>query len=239
MPTCCNVAGGSFGCYGAPMLPLMLLLACASGPVDSGPAEGDTDTDTDTDTDRAVDSDPDSDSDSDSDTGPDLSFRLEVGYHDVDVTTGQPTTFNLLVPPARRTMEHGPQGGWHVEASARLYNSGPQAFIDYEIRDAVTQELLSAQNYAVALINYSGTPAAGTAVGDYANMTGFLDDLGALNDPDKDPPEVMHHRTVDIIISATDVPDGNQATATLTDVTLYCDQDPINDCDSYALPLPW
>jgi hypothetical protein len=219
------------------MLSLLLLLACTSDSTASGPDASDTDTDFDGG--EETDSDSDSVSDSDSDSGPDTSLRVTTGYHDVDVATGMPTTFHLLVSPAKRTIEHGPQGGWHVEASARVYNSGPLVQIRYEVTDAVTQELLSVQSLPVALFNYSGTPALGTAVGDNANMEGFLDDLGSLNNPDLEPTEVMHHRTVDLVISVVDAESGNTASTSLLDVTLYCDQDPYTDCEDFALPLPW
>lgn len=125
--------------------------------------------------------------------------------------------FESAADEAALTMVHGPQGGWHVLASARVTGMGPIVSLHYTI-DAGSQRV-SDNTYRVQLVN------AMECGGDYPGMYGYLD-VRALVEGDRDtPPELLAGQELLITIEATD-PEGHAAGGTLTGMAAL---DPIDE----------
>lgn len=168
---------------------LLLLLACQPAPVD--------------------------------DTGDDPS-TLPVGDIDaacmneaatVELGTGD-TGFVPLADGDHVTMVHGPQGGWHVLASARVAYTLDVVAITYTI-DALGSEV-SWNRYVVDLVPED------TCVGAYAGMYGYLD-VSRLAEGDADtPPELLVGAELTLTLVIEDH-DGRTATDSRT---VIADPDP-------------
>lgn len=84
------------------------------------------------------------------------------------------------------TMVHGPQGGWHMEVSARVCGTYDRVYLHYEILDAETQVRISDNTYKVAL-----EPEPSGCCGTFQGMYGYLD-MSGLREGDADtPPELI------------------------------------------------
>lgn len=125
---------------------------------------------------------------------------LEVG--------GGASSFEPLAEGSPVTMVHGPQGGWHVLASARFANLHAIVGIDYVIRVAADDTVISDNFYRVQMVR------DGACGGYYPGMYGYLD-VRALATGDRDtPPELLADVPLVLALSATDA-EGRVATDTL------------------------
>lgn len=96
------------------------------------------------------------------------------------------------------TMVHGPQGGWHVLASARVWNSDPIVTILYTITVEESGAEVSHNNYRVQLVEDDACS------GYYPGMYGYLD-VTALAEGEADtPPELLADAALLLHMEITD-----------------------------------
>ncbi len=115
---------------------------------------------------------------------------LEVG--------GGAVTFEPLDELAEAVMVHGPQGGWHVLGSARVWNTTPIVRLNYTITVERSGARVSNNDLYVQLV--PDEPCAGV----YPGMFGYLD-VSALADGDRDtPPELLVGEVLVLAMRATD-----------------------------------
>jgi hypothetical protein len=101
-------------------------------------------------------------------------------------------------------MVHGPQGGWHMLASARVHNMLPIVRLHYTITDLASGSVVSNNTYDVALTEDT------ECSGHFTGMYGYID-VRELKEGDADtPPELLSYNDVKIRIEASDK-DGHQA----------------------------
>jgi hypothetical protein len=95
-------------------------------------------------------------------------------------------------------MVHGPQGGWHVLGSARVWNTTPIVRLNYTITVERTGARVSNNDLYVQLV--PEPPCAGV----YPGMFGYLD-VSALADGDRDtPPELLVGEVLILAMRAED-----------------------------------
>ncbi len=136
---------------------------------------------------------PTDDSGSNDDTGwtcTDGTPHLEVGTGEEGfepLTTGQPVT-----------MVHGPQGGWHILGSARVWNMEPIVDIQFRIT-AVDQDVVVAENvYRVATVLES------QCTGLFWGMYGYLDVHEMAEGEQDTPPELLAYEDLEMRMVITD-----------------------------------
>ena len=96
------------------------------------------------------------------------------------------------------TMVHGPQGGWHVLASARAWNTEPIVTILYTVTVEESGALVSHNNYRVQLVEDD------SCSGYYPGMYGYLD-VTAIEEGDADtPPELLAGAALLLHMEVTD-----------------------------------
>lgn len=120
----------------------------------------------------------------------------------VEVGTGE-DTFTPLADGDPLTMVHGPQGGWHLLASARVTDTRSVVAITYTAATAAGVQVVW-NRYVVDLV-----PEAG-CTGVYAGMYGYLD-VHALEDGEADtPPELLAGEELTLTLTVEDA-DGRVA----------------------------
>lgn len=107
------------------------------------------------------------------------------------------------------TLVHGPQGGWHVLASARVANTLNVVSITYTIHLLPEGTSLSFNQYRVQLVPYDD------CTGDYAGMYGYLDVSALATGDDDTPPELLEGRDLELTLQVVDS-EGREATASVT-----------------------
>ncbi|MBM4368126.1 MAG: hypothetical protein FJ102_18085 [Deltaproteobacteria bacterium] len=117
---------------------------------------------------------------------------------------------------SEQTMVHGPQGGWHVLAAARVQGTAEVVSIEYTIEYPAREAQLSYGLFRVMLV------AEGECGGYYPSMFGILD-VAALAAGDADtPPELLGGEE---LLLRMDVDDGEGAKAS-DEVTVVAALDP-------------
>ncbi|MDP2307216.1 MAG: hypothetical protein Q8P18_14415 [Pseudomonadota bacterium] len=125
---------------------------------------------------------------------------------------GGSLAFEPVADGAEMTMVHGPQGGWHVLASARFSDVNPIVAIHYTV--AVTSgagagQIVVDNEYRVLIVEDV------ECGGYYPGMYGYLD-VSALADGELDtPPELLAGQDLLLRMDVTDL-DGRVASDTLT-----------------------
>lgn len=117
------------------------------------------------------------------------------------------------------TMVHGPQGGWHVLASARLGNLAPIVLIHYSITDVASGVVVSDNNYRVLMVQDS------ECFGFYPGMYGYLVVSDLIDGESDTPPELLAGRELLLQMEVTDT-DERVATDTLT---VVAEKDPVDE----------
>ncbi len=105
--------------------------------------------------------------------------------------------FVPLNPGQEVVLVHGPQGGWHVLASAVVHNTDTIVRLDYTIDVLPDLTRVSTSLLNVMLANWSDCQ------GSYWNLLGILD-VSALAVGEADTPEVLVGRELRLTLSATD-----------------------------------
>lgn len=135
---------------------------------------------------------------------------------------GGATTFEPVADGVALTMVHGPQGGWHVLASARLLHVEPIVSIHYTIEVVPDGVIVADNNYHVQIVQDV------ECGGYYPGMYGYLD-VRALEDGERDtPPELLAGKEL-LVRMDVSVADELVATDTLTGVATLDPQDEESD----------
>ncbi len=107
------------------------------------------------------------------------------------------------------TIVHGPQGGWHILAAARVANTRDVVTFTYTIHLLPDNQPLSWNQYRVQIVPFD------TCTGDYFGMYGYLD-VAPIVDGDADtPPELLAGKELELTLKAEDQ-DGRIATDSVT-----------------------
>lgn len=107
-------------------------------------------------------------------------------------------TWTEMVDGVEATMVHGPQGGWHVLASARAWNVDAIVTILYTITVEDSGAEISHNNYRVQLVEDEACS------GYYPGMYGYLDVTGIeVGDADT-PPELLAGAALLLHMEVTD-----------------------------------
>lgn len=131
---------------------------------------------------------------------------VEVGQTMTD--DGGTQVFVAAEEGASSTIIHGPQGGWHILASARVTNTDPIVTIHYTVTVGDDGPIVSDNTYRVQLVE------DGECAGYYPGMYGYLD-VSALAVGDADtPPELLAGETLTLVMEVSDV-NGRTAQDTL------------------------
>ena len=131
--------------------------------------------------------------------------------------------FTSIPGGAEVMMEHGPQGGWHMLSSVRVWHTDPIIQIHYAI-DLLDGTRISDNNYRVQLKD------GGDCSGTYWNMYGYLDVTEIAEGDANTPPELICGQTVRMQISVEDG-DGRAGSAAVEVVTT---PDPVDTCGAPA-----
>lgn len=132
-------------------------------------------------------------------------------------------TFTPIEAGAEVMMEHGPQGGWHMLSSVRVWHTEQIVQLHYAI-DLADGTRVSDNNYRVQLKD------GGDCSGTYWNMYGYLD-VTAISEGDANtPPELICGQSVHMQISVEDG-EGRTGSASVQVVTT---PDPIDSCEAPA-----
>ncbi len=136
----------------------------------------------------------------------------------LEIGTGE-AAFEAFPEPPAVVMVHGPQGGWHVLGSARIWHTSEFVRITYTITDVASGQRVALNQYSVAL--QMDDDCSGTFVGMYA----FLDVASLATDELTTPPQLLFDHELLVSMSIEDE-DGRTATAEAT-VTAQRDPDDI------------
>jgi hypothetical protein len=120
------------------------------------------------------------------------------------------------------TMVHGPQGGWHVLASAYADGVGDIVRLTYTIVVLDSGAEVSWNNYTVQLAEYDGCG------GMYPGMYGYLDVSGIASGEADTPPELLAGATLLLGMDLEDR-DGRTARDELTVIAALDPQDEPGD----------
>jgi hypothetical protein len=153
----------------------------ASGPPGSGDVE------------PADDSAQPDDSGNTDDTG----WSCAEGSPHVEIGTGE-EGFVALSPGDRVTMVHGPQGGWHVLGSVRMWNMGPIVDIHFVVSSVAHDAIVADNNYRVA------TVIEGECTNLFWGMYGYLDVHEIAAGELDTPPELLADGPLEIVMTITD-----------------------------------
>ena len=169
---------------------LCTVTAC-HGPQDSG-AHTDTDTDSGAHTPPVGDIDPD------------------CAVQPATLLVGQGAdAYEPLADGDSATLVHGPQGGWHVLAAARVANTRNVVTFTYTIQLLPDNQPLSWNQYRVQMVPYD------TCTADYFGMYGYLDVAPIAEGEADTPPEVLAGKELKLTLKAEDQ-DGRIATDSVT-----------------------
>ncbi len=132
---------------------------------------------------------------------------------------GGATGFESVEDGLALRMVHGPQGGWHVLASARLDHIDPIVSIHYTIEVEPDGVIVSDNTYRVQIVQDT------SCGGYYPGMYGYLN-VAALVDGERDtPPELLDGRELVVRMEVSDTA-GRVATDSLTGIAA---RDPIDE----------
>lgn len=144
---------------------------------------------------------------------------LAIGGTDYD-DDGRPVWVEMPEGSVQ-TMVHGPQGGWHVLAAARVLGTAEIVTLVYTIEFPERDAQLSAGTFKVMLV------ADGECGGYYPAMFGILD-VSKLAEGDADtPPELLAGKELALRMT---VDDGQGGTAA-DEVTVIAGLDPMDEAD--------
>jgi hypothetical protein len=133
----------------------------------------------------------------DSGTTDDTGWSCAEGSPHVEIGTGE-EGFVALIPGDSVTMVHGPQGGWHLLGSVRMWNMGPIVDIHFVVRSVLHEAIVADNNYRVATV----IEAECTAL--FWGMYGYLDvhelAVGELDTP----PELLADGPLEIVMTVKD-----------------------------------
>lgn len=166
-------------------------------------------------------------SDTPSDSGGDSSeLGPPVGHMDTGCEAAEPSVlvgggaevYEPLNDGDPATIVHGPQGGWHMLASARVSNTLDIVTITYTTHLLPEETSLSWNQYRVQLQLFE------ECTGDYPGMYGYLD-VSALAEGEADtPPELLEGRELRLSLQVTDT-DGHEVEAS---VVVVGELDPVD-----------
>ncbi len=122
---------------------------------------------------------------------------------------GGATAYEPLSDGDGATIVHGPQGGWHILASARIANTLNVVSITYTIHLVPEGTSLSSNQYRVQLVAHDD------CTGDYPGMYGYLDVTALVDGTANTPPELLEGRELELTLQATDS-EGRSATSSVT-----------------------
>ena len=144
---------------------------------------------------------------------------LEVGGTDYD-DDGRPVWVEMP-EGSEQTMVHGPQGGWHVLAAARVRGTAEVVTLVYTINYPEKDAQLSAGTFKVMLV------ADDECGGYYPAMFGILDVSAIAEGEANTPPELLAGKNLRLSMT---VDDGAGGEAT-DDVTVVAALDPMDAAD--------
>jgi hypothetical protein len=113
------------------------------------------------------------------------------------VGTGEQEFFELE-PEQDVTMVHGPQGGWHMLGSIRLFNTAPIVEIDFTITDIESGIVVSDNHYRVGLLMEDD------CTGYYPGMYAYLNVQDLAGSDGGTPPEVLGDHQVRMFMRTND-----------------------------------
>ena len=151
----------------------------------------------------------DTDSTSSQETGQpeDTGLSCESGRPYVEIGTGE-DGFEPLFAGDPVTMVHGPQGGWHVLGSVRIWNMGPIVDINFHVTSVLREAVVAENNYRVA------TVAETDCTGLFWGMYGYLD-VHEIAEGDLDtPPELLAYEDLEFRMTVKDT-DGREKVSRL------------------------
>jgi len=162
-------------------------LACTSG----------TDSPKDSDADTGQSPSDDTDGSDDTASTDDTGWSCEEGSPHVEVGTGD-SGYEPLSSGAPVTMVHGPQGGWHVLGSARLWNMEPIVDIHFVVTDIERDAVVADNVYRVA------TVVETECTGLFWGMYGYLD-VREIEEGELDtPPELLAYQDLRMTLIVSD-----------------------------------
>ena len=128
------------------------------------------------------------------------------------------------------TMVHGPQGGWHMEVSARVCGTYDRVYLHYQIYDLATNTRISDNTYKVKL---DAEPDG--CCGTFDGMYGYLD-MSGLRTADADsPPELLCLNELELRLEVWDL--AGQVVGTTRRVIGAPHQDDLAICDPGECPV--
>jgi len=95
-------------------------------------------------------------------------------------------------------MVHGPQGGWHVLGSVRMWNMGPIVDIHFVVSSVAHDAIVADNNYRVA------TVIEGECTNLFWGMYGYLDVHEIAAGELDTPPELLADGPLEIVMTITD-----------------------------------
>lgn len=117
-------------------------------------------------------------------------FTLELG-------TGE-ETFETLEDGQPVMMVHGPQGGWHMLASARLENTTERVELHFVITHLDSGVVVADNTYKTRL------ETTGECQGQFVGMYGYLNVFPLAEGDDNTPPELLSYEDLRFDMTATD-----------------------------------
>lgn len=161
---------------------------------------------------------PDSDSSQpghphDTDAGSDSGSADDTGWSCADegphleVGTGE-EAYEALTSGDPVTMVHGPQGGWHVLGSVRIWNMAPIVDIHFVVTSLTHDAVVADNRYRVA------TVVEGDCTGLFWGMYGYLDVHEIAEGEMDTPPELLAYHDLEYQMTVSDMA-GTEVAATM------------------------
>ncbi len=122
---------------------------------------------------------------------------------------GGDTTYEPLSDGDPAMIVHGPQGGWHLLASARVRNTLNRVTITYTAKVLPEETPISWNQYGVQL------QEQGSCTGDYPGMYAYLDVSDLAEGEADTPPELLEGKEIQLRLQVEDE-DGRAAEASVT-----------------------
>ncbi len=162
---------------------------------------------------------------------PEASIAPECCTGDVSLSIGTGAEpFEERSEGSCHTMVHGPQGGWHMEVSARVCSTYDRVYLHYEIYDVATQMRISDNTYKVAL-----EPELDGCCGTFHEMYGFLDMSGLRSGDQDTPPELICLNELELRLEVWDL--AGQVVQATRRVIGAPHQDDLSICDPGECPV--